>query len=27
MLIYKKQNDVLVLTCLRVGSHSKLFWI
>ena len=25
LLIYKKQDDILVLTCLRVGSHSELF--
>lgn len=25
LLIYKKSDDILVLTCLRVGSHSELF--
>lgn len=25
LLIYKKQDDILLLTCLRVGSHSELF--
>ncbi|PAF42502.1 type II toxin-antitoxin system YafQ family toxin [Helicobacter sp. 11S02596-1] len=25
LLIYKKDNDVLVLTCVRVGSHSECF--
>lgn len=25
LLIYKKQNDILILTCVDVGSHSKLF--
>ncbi|MGX3044739.1 type II toxin-antitoxin system YafQ family toxin [Helicobacter sp. T3_23-1056] len=25
LLIYKKHDDILVLTCLRVGSHSELF--
>ncbi len=24
LLIYKKQNDILVLTCIALGSHSKL---
>lgn len=25
LLIYKKHDDILVLACLRVGSHSELF--
>ncbi|MGP1510725.1 MAG: type II toxin-antitoxin system YafQ family toxin [Treponema lecithinolyticum] len=25
VLIYKKDNDILVLTALRIGSHSELF--
>ncbi|WP_143428762.1 type II toxin-antitoxin system mRNA interferase toxin, RelE/StbE family [Helicobacter sp. 11S02596-1] len=25
LLIYKKQDDILVLTCLEAGSHSELF--
>ncbi|PAF41200.1 type II toxin-antitoxin system YafQ family toxin [Helicobacter sp. 11S02596-1] len=25
VLIYKKQENVLVLTCVRVGSHNELF--
>ncbi len=25
LLIYKKDKDILVLTCIRLGSHSKLF--
>ncbi|MDR1554426.1 MAG: type II toxin-antitoxin system YafQ family toxin [Campylobacteraceae bacterium] len=25
LLIYKKQNDIVILTCLRLGSHSDLF--
>ncbi|PAF46855.1 addiction module toxin RelE [Helicobacter sp. 12S02634-8] len=25
LLVYAKQEDVLILTALRVGSHSKLF--
>lgn len=25
LLIYKKQNDLLILTCVNVGSHSELF--
>ena len=24
-LIYKKQNEILLLTCVEVGSHSELF--
>ncbi|QTQ11013.1 type II toxin-antitoxin system YafQ family toxin [Treponema parvum] len=26
VLIYKKDNDILVLTALRVGTHSELFY-
>lgn len=25
LLIYQKQDDILTLTCVNVGSHSKLF--
>ena len=25
LLIYKKQEDILVLVCFRLGSHSELF--
>lgn len=25
LLIYKKQDDLLILTCVNVGSHSELF--
>ena len=25
VLIYKKDNDILVLTALRIGTHSELF--
>ena len=25
LLIYKKQNEILLLTCVEVGSHSELF--
>lgn len=25
LLIYKKDNDILVLVCLELGSHSELF--
>ena len=25
LLIYKQQNDILVLTLARIGTHSKLF--
>ena len=25
LLIYKKQDDILVLVCFRLGSHSELF--
>lgn len=25
LLIYKKKEDVLILTCIDLGSHSKLF--
>lgn len=25
LLIYKKENDILILTCLAIGSHSELF--
>ena len=25
LLVYQKQDDVLVLTCVSVGSHSELF--
>ncbi|TKX30199.1 type II toxin-antitoxin system YafQ family toxin [Campylobacter sp. MIT 12-5580] len=25
LLIYQKQNTILVLTCISIGSHSKLF--
>ncbi|MDR0579177.1 MAG: type II toxin-antitoxin system YafQ family toxin [Campylobacteraceae bacterium] len=25
LLIYQKQNDILLLTCVSVGSHSDLF--
>ncbi|ECL7558376.1 type II toxin-antitoxin system YafQ family toxin [Campylobacter jejuni] len=25
LLIYQKQNDKLVLTCISVGSHSEIF--
>lgn len=25
LLIYKKQNDTLILTCLRLDSHNDLF--
>lgn len=25
LLIYKKQDDILILTCIRLGSHSELF--
>ncbi len=24
LLIYKKQNDILILTCVALGTHSKL---
>ncbi len=27
LLIYKKQNDILVLTCIALGSHSKVLGI
>ncbi|QTQ17042.1 type II toxin-antitoxin system YafQ family toxin [Treponema parvum] len=26
VLIYKKNNEILVLTALRVGTHSELFY-
>ena len=26
LLIYKKQNEILLLTCVEVGSHSELFY-
>ena len=26
LLIYKKQDDLLILTCVNVGSHSELFY-
>lgn len=25
LLIYKKQNEILLLTCVEIGSHSELF--
>lgn len=25
LLIYKKQDDLFILTCVNVGSHSELF--
>ena len=25
LLIYEKQEDILLLTCINLGSHSKLF--
>lgn len=25
LLIYKKEEDILILTCVNVGSHSELF--
>ena len=25
LLIYKKQNEILLLTCVEVGSYSELF--
>lgn len=25
LLIYKKEEDILILTCLAIGSHSELF--
>lgn len=25
LLVYKKQDDILILTCIRLGSHSELF--
>lgn len=25
LLIYKKQNEILLLTCVELGSHSELF--
>jgi mRNA interferase YafQ len=25
LLIYVKENDILLLTCIRLGSHSELF--
>ena len=25
LLIYKKQNKILLLTCVEIGSHSELF--
>ena len=25
LLIYQKQDDLLILTCVNVGSHSELF--
>ncbi len=25
LLVYKKDDDILVLTCIRLGSHSELF--
>jgi len=25
LLIYKKQDDILVLTCVEIGYHSELF--
>lgn len=25
LLIYKKNDDILVLSCIRLGSHNKLF--
>lgn len=25
LLIYKKQDDLLILTCVNVGSHSEIF--
>ena len=25
LLVYKKQEDILVLTCINVGSHSEVF--
>ena len=25
LLIYKKENNILVFTCIAVGSHSDLF--
>lgn len=25
LLIYQKQEDVLILTCVNIGSHSQLF--
>ncbi|TLE13394.1 hypothetical protein LS72_009995 [Helicobacter apodemus] len=25
LLVYKKQDDILMLTCINVGSHSEIF--
>jgi addiction module toxin, relE/stbE family len=25
LLIYKKQNEILLLTCVEIGSHGELF--
>ncbi|MDR0579427.1 MAG: type II toxin-antitoxin system YafQ family toxin [Campylobacteraceae bacterium] len=25
LLIYKKEDNILILTCIRLGSHSELF--
>ena len=25
LLIYEKQDDILILTCVNLGSHSRLF--
>ncbi|EEU7880477.1 type II toxin-antitoxin system YafQ family toxin, partial [Campylobacter coli] len=25
LLIYQKQDDKLILTCINIGSHSELF--
>ncbi len=25
LLVYKKQKDILLITCVRLGSHSEIF--